>query len=339
MTDPGPPPVVYLLLGEDEFSISEFVADLRHKLGDPAAAEFNTNQLDGRSVNLEQIREIANSMPFLSRRRLVVLNNPLARVTTPKDREKFISMLERLPDTTALVLIEYKILTTKKERQDGRVHWLEKWAAAEPERAFMRFFSMPKGDALVEWIFNRAKALGGRVSRTAASTLAELVGEEPRLLDHEIQKLITYVNNSRPVEAEDVYLLTANTSQANIFRMVDALVDRDSRRAMGQLHRLLDEQEAISILGMVVRQFRMLIQAREIIEGGGSKADILRLLRIPPFVAESLYRQARGFSLQKLEEVYHDLLATDTSVKTGQAPGDLALELFVGSFTERSSAK
>jgi len=51
-------PVIYLLNGEDEFSIARFVDELERKLGDPATASMNTTRLDGSSLT-------SNSSPWL----------------------------------------------------------------------------------------------------------------------------------------------------------------------------------------------------------------------------------------------------------------------------------
>jgi DNA polymerase III delta subunit len=59
----------------------------------------------------------------------------------------------------------------------------------------------------------------------------------------------------------------------------------------------------------------------------------MRELKMHPYVADKLLIQARRFSLPDLEAEYHRLLDLDEAIKTGQMPGDLALETFVADFT------
>ena len=80
---------------------------------------------------------------------------------------------------------------------------------------------------------------------------------------------------------------------------------------------------------MVVRQFRLLIQAREILDGRGNKDDVARALHVHPFVAEKTTGQAGRFSMESLEYIYHKLLGIDEGVKTGQVTLDLALDTLV----------
>lgn len=326
-------PVVYLLHGDDEFAIAQFVASLEARVGDAATASMNITRLDGRTSDPGDAFSAAASMPFLANRRLVILSHPLARLSGKAAQGSFLEQLERVPASSALVLVEDKELTDPKDRRKGKIHWLEKWARAHPELAIQKAFSLPRGAAMTRWIQERARLAGGQFTPQAASLLVTLVGEEPRQVDQEIQKLLTYVNFRRPVEVDDVENLTADTAQGDIFAMVDALGNQQGHAALTMLHRLLEMQDPISIFGMVVRQFRLLLLAREVLDAGGQKGEVAQMLRIHPYVAEKVSEQARHFALAQLELLYHRLLDLDEDVKTGQMPADLVLDTFVATFT------
>jgi DNA polymerase-3 subunit delta len=328
-----PVPVIYLLHGEDEYAIAQFVSETEDRLGDAALAAMNVSRLDGRSFRMDDLLSMAGAMPFLAKRRIVVLANPIVQVNTPTARQKFLAQLEKIPSTTALLLVEPRSLTDEKDRKKGKLHWLERWAADHTDLVFMKNFPLPKGERLVSWIQERARAAGGQFTVQAAAALANLVGDDPRLADQEIGKLLAYANYSRSVEEDDVELLTADYGQGDIFTMVDALGNRDGRKAMGMLQRLLEHGDPFSIFGMVVRQFRLLLLAREVLDGGGGQADVAKALKIHPFVAEKVSAQARHFSLPVLESVYHRLLDMDEAIKTSQIEGDLALDTLVAALT------
>jgi len=42
-------PVVYILHGDDEYAIAQFLASIEEKMGDPASAQMNITRIDGRS--------------------------------------------------------------------------------------------------------------------------------------------------------------------------------------------------------------------------------------------------------------------------------------------------
>jgi DNA polymerase-3 subunit delta len=84
---------------------------------------------------------------------------------------------------------------------------------------------------------------------------------------------------------------------------------------------------------MVVRQFRLLIQAREILDGSGNKEEVARTLGVHPFVAEKTTQQAARFSMESLESIYRRLLHIDEGVKMSQVTLDLAMDTLVVELT------
>ncbi len=326
-------PVVYLLHGEDEYAIAQFVSEMETRLGDPVNAAMNITRLEGSDFNLNELLSIASAMPFLARRRLVILVEQLRRLASPAARDGFTEQLQKVPPTTALVIVEHHTLTSEADRRRGKIHWLEKWALGQGERVYLRNFPLPKGAMMVRRIQDQARQAGGQITPQAAELLSSLVDGDPRLADQEIQKLLAHVNYKRPVEPDDVELLTADLGQGDIFAMVDALGNQNGRVALSMLQRLLEQQDPISIFGMVVRQFRLLLLAREILDKGGNRGDVARRLRVPPFVADKLVVQARHFTIPALEAIYHRLLGIDEAIKTGKVPGDLALDTLVAALT------
>jgi DNA polymerase III delta subunit len=82
-------PVVYLLHGDDEFNIAQEVAKLEAKLGDDALREANTTSLDGHSFNIDDLVSVVSPMPFIAKRRVVILTHPLARLESKEAKAKF----------------------------------------------------------------------------------------------------------------------------------------------------------------------------------------------------------------------------------------------------------
>jgi DNA polymerase-3 subunit delta len=327
------PPVVYLLHGEDDFAIAQFVSEIEAKLGDAALAEMNTTRLDGKTFNLDELLSVAGAMPFLAKRRLVILSNPTSRIQGSTAQERFLTNLERIPATTALLLVEPRTLTEGRERKRGKQHWLERWAAAHPDFVYNREFPRLSGPELIKWIGRRAKQAGGQFTPQAGEMLAALVGDDPRCAEQEVHKLLAYVNYTRPVEPDDVALLTADIAhnRNDIFEMVKALALGDGRMAVALLHRLLEEQEPIAIFGMIVRQFRQLLQVRELLDADRG-SEIEPLLKIYGFQATALIAQARSFTLADLEAIYRRLLDVDLAMK-GEIDPVTALDTLIAALT------
>jgi DNA polymerase-3 subunit delta len=326
-------PVVYLFHGDDELAISESIAGLKSKLGDPASVELNLVSLDGRALSIEEFETASKSMPFLAERRLTILNHPLAYLNNESNRKRVLGFLEELPEENAVILAEYRPLLSVKERNLGKTHWLEKWGQKMGDKFYSKEFTLAKGPQLTGWILTRAKKSGGEFEPAAAGLLASLVGEDIRMADQEITKLLTYVNNDRPVSIEDIEQLTEAVQEGAIFEFVDALGNRNRKKAMDEYHRLLVDQDPQRVFGMIVRQFRLLLLSREILDQNGGEKEITQKLKTHPYVSGKIASQARQFSQSQLEGIYHRLLEIDSDLKTGVMSGDLSVDILIAEVT------
>jgi len=320
-------PAIYFLFGNDEFAITRKLKDFDSDFTDPTSADMNTARLDARSVNENDLNTAVNAMPFLAKRRLVLLANPSAKYNNSSTRKKFLEFLEKAPETTRIVMYELV------DPRDMEKHWLVKWAAKNEKMIQARAFMLPRLKDMTGWIVNEMKQQGGQIEPGAADMLKDMVGVDTRQAGMEIAKLLTYVNWARQVKVEDVEAVCIVTSQQSVFDFVDALSNGNGKSAQHLLHRLLETEDPFTLWGMMVRQFRLLIQAREIIDGRGNKEAMARALGVHPFVAEKTTSQAAHFSVETLEAIYHRLLKIDEGVKTGQVTLDLAMDTLVVELT------
>ncbi|MDR3576678.1 MAG: DNA polymerase III subunit delta [Anaerolineaceae bacterium] len=322
-------PVVYILHGDDTFAMTHFVEEFYNRMGDPSMADLNTTRLDGRLASDEDLRNAAFAIPFLAERRLVVLSNPLARLSAEGAQKRFIDILDSLPDTTALVLLVEDQMFRKKWDVMPEGHWLEKWVKQAGKRAFERECSLPRQTDMPGWIRRQAESMNGKFDMAAAVALANITANDTRLANQEIDKLLTYVDFKRPVEAEDVAELCGSGGQVDIFGLVDGIADGNASSAMRMLRGLLEELDSAIIFGMITRQFRLLLMTREILNERGNAETIQHELGQHPYVAGKLVKQAERFSMDRLETVYHRLLELDLAIKTSQMVPDLAIETFI----------
>lgn len=326
-----PSPTFYVFHGTDEFTRAETLADFKRRLGPPDTVDLNTTWLDGGKVTLAELRHACDAIPFMADRRLVIVEGLLARLASRREGEQSVSQrdylealcgyLVQLPETTRLVFVEDRVLPAD--------HPILRLAQRE-EQGYVKQFDPPKAQLLPRWVEERTRKHGGEIEPAAAQYLAALVGAELRLLDQEIAKLVIYVNGERPIAKGDVEVLVPYARQAIIFDLVDALGRRDGQTAARVLHGLLEAGEhPLGLLTMIVRQFRLLIQAKELGADGASSQDIARALGLHPFPARKLCDQAPHFTAPQLETVYRHLLEVDVGIKRGEIEAEVALDLLV----------
>ena len=309
-------PSVYLFYGDHRLAISETLKDMQEKLG--SAAEFNLQQFSGAHLDLEELQATCLAVPFLADRRLIVIHEAESVPKDKSSRARLELLLDQLPATSAVVFIENTDLSRPKLEQDyQRKSFFYQWATSNGERAYVRRFDRPRGPAFVSWLERRSE---GRIEPAAAQLLGLYLNEDPLLAEQELDKLLEFAAGDRSITIEDVQRLTPPSADVNVFAVVDELGAGPS--ALTQLQQLLDEQDPAYVFTMVVRQIRLLIQARDALDAG---RDPLQSMRVPAFVARKATTQAKRFTSSELRSMYRELQHLDVSAKRGNA--NYALDL------------
>jgi DNA polymerase III subunit delta len=317
----------YIFHGDNEHAQREELAKKQAEFGDPAMLSLNTTQFEA-NVSLTQLRQACDAMPFLADKRLVIVHNLLSgKADYVKELAAY---LPQMPETTRLFFLESsKLLAT---------HKLVKLAESN-DRGHVKLFERPKGAELEQWARQRVQSKGGKISPRALNALVINVGNDLQLLDNEIEKLVLYrMVDGRPIELEDVTLLCPHLAEANIFELVDALGQMNGRTAARLLQQKINEgAEPFALFAMFIRQFRLLIQVKELADQGEKPPAIAKTLRLHNFVAGKLHQQSQRFSMSQLEQIYARLLEIDVGIKTGRTEINTALELFTAGVTSPAS--
>lgn len=334
---PEDKPIVYLLRGDDRQAIETHLGNFFSSLGTPDLAEMNTTRLDMKSADINGLQSAALALPFLTERRMVIVEDalqPFMGRGKQALREEFLGLLDSLPATTALVMVVADQL--KYAYQQGTTwetlhsrHWFIEWVKSAGSKAMIIDCALPSESNMPSWIRNKAVELGGEFTNEAALMLRDYIGNNTQQALQEINKLLVFVNLERPVTAKDVEFLTVRDRQSDIFALVDAIGNRNAKIALEVMHILLEEMDFFPLFGMVIRQFRLLIQARELLDLGGNEALISESLGVPAFVAKKLSAQAGQFNLLALQAIYQHLLEIDLGEKTGGVPGEIALDMLI----------
>lgn len=337
--------MLILIHGPAELIRAEALADIASRVSpDPELASLNTVRLDGRAIGPGELENAADPLPFLAERRLVIVEGLLRRlagsgrravtpgepagddppVEAPQGQVKgFVAYLDRSPDSTDLVFLE------EDTAAGGPVlRRLRDLAAAG--KAAIILAEKPRKPDLPDWIRARARLRGVRLDPSAVADLAEFVGDELRQLDQELIKLGTFAGG-RTVSSSDVRRLVPATRQASVFEFADALGSRNAQAA-GRLmvHTLdVDGEQPLRLLGMIARQYRLLIQAKTLQARGVSQVEMSRLLNVQDWTTPRLLSQAGRHSLAQLEAAMERILAADESIKTGKMGDREAMDLLL----------
>lgn len=318
--------MIYVLFGADDFSLRGKLEDLKSGLGDEESLALNTTFFEAQQLTLSQLIGAIQAAPFLGSNRLVIVEGLLSRFEQKEARrdpdfgewQGLDDYASQMPSTTVLILIDGKIAKNNP--------LLKKVAPISEVQEFPQM----KGARLEQWIDSCVAKCGGRISPRAVRLLNELAGDNLWVLSSEIEKLCLYTRGRR-IEEEDVRQITTYAREANVFAMVDAVVEKRVPTAMQLLHQLSTEGMAPThLLFMLTRQLRLMVQARELDGRGLSLAERQKQLGVSPnYPIERLLKQSARYPMPRLIEIYQKLLETDVAIKTGKWQDKLALDLLV----------
>jgi len=324
--------MLYILYGQDDFSLNQAVKEIKAGLGDREMVATNTTNLEGQHLTLSELRNKCGAAPFLSSHRLVIVDGLLGRFEVKQSKprsgrgksgnglgewEGLASCIKQMPETTVLMLVDGEV--------KGQNPLLKKLSPL----AEVRTFPLLRGKDLKAWIRQRVKAEGGDITPQAVNLLAELIGGDLWAMNGEIQKLLLY-SRERPISEDDVRQLVSHVQEANIFALVDAVAEGRTELAQRILHRLYYEGVVPTyILTMITRQFRLIAQARDLGKGLSRLQIQDRLGLKSSYSLDKTLSQAKLYDFEGVKRAYDKLLETDLAIKTGIYSDKLALELLV----------
>lgn len=335
MTEEGPnrDATILLLHGEEQVGLQAALQEVIHSQSAGEMTDLNLTRLDGGKSSLSEVANHVQLLPLGAEGRLVIIRDPLKLVKSKEDQEKFIGLLDHLPPTTRLVLVVEDFQITRQGQKFWVVldkeRWFKAWLGENKEKVKAKEFINPSPREMAAWVIKTAEEMGAKLEEQAAFELTNAVGNDTLLANQELLKLQTYTAGERAITAEDVRLLVSPVGREDIFALADAIAEGNAKIALKLLEVSLQKQPVAMLFPMIVRQFRLLIVAAEIVSEGGTLQTVQHEMNIAEWLAQKYMRQARRFSLPELEGIYQRLAALDAQMKESHIPDELALEMFV----------
>ncbi len=333
--------LLYILTGQDDFSRSEALSEIKKGIGEATLSAANTTILNGEQLTLEQLRKVGETIPFLTEKRLVIIEGLLGRFETkgkpgrqPKTKlatkqqseyKQWANYLSNMPESTVVVLVDDGL-------KSSNPLFMELSGSAE-----VKSFPPLNKTKLRQWVEKGVEEAGGKISPEAAELLVQVVGSNLWTMRHEISKLVLFAS-CRPIEENDVRRLVSDVRQISVFSMVDAIFEFKTGTAGKLLQQLLDTGAVPAyLLVMLSRQIRMIARIKELQNQGKPESEIQsRLGLVSEFAFRKTLTQANRYPWERIREVYNKLLEADLSIKTGKYDGELALNILSTELCQRT---
>lgn len=311
------PSGVRVYYGNDAHRMDNDIEKLIERvLPDESTRSFNLERLDGSEVSASQVLVVARSLPFMAKRRVVVVREPAfftagARkkgLITAEEEEDLLSFCKS-PNPDALLIFRY---TT----EDAPGAYLKKIINATDAVHCVQ----PKGREVAPWLRAEAKKMGKSFTPQAMAMMEELAPQDGTLLlSNELEKLTLYLKESEDIliTEEAVAAIVTPTPSRTIFNLLDAVVAGKTRDALAAYRDCLYlGTKSPQVLRQLVDTAKRLLVVQSMLADGQGLGTIKDTLKRHEFYVKKLMGQAQRVPTEAVSEMFTYLVACDVKSKS-----------------------
>lgn len=312
---------VYLLYGEEAYLKKQYKEKLRNAILSPDDT-MNYAYYEGKGINVNEVIDLAETLPFFADCRLIIMEDTgLFKSASPE----LADYLKEMPNTTFMIFIESEV--DKRNKLYKAVQ--NKGRAVELGRQ--------DETTLIRWVAGSIKREGKQVSESTVRHFLAKVGTDMENIQKEMEKLFCYAMDKDSITVEDVETICTTQITNQIFDMVNAVADKQQKKALQYYYDLLALKEPpMRILFLLARQFKLLLEVKDMDHKGYGRKEIAEKAGLSPFVVGKYQTQAKAFQMKELRSIIEDSVETEEYVKTGRLTDTLAVELFIVRYSSQN---
>ncbi len=281
--------------------------------------------LDGPAPEVEQLIMAAGTISFFGTRRVVCLPELDPAAYSEKDFEAFTDTVASVENAVLVLGSVFEGDRSGKPRPGKRAQRL---IAQCRKQGYAEELTKPGPAGLRQMMTDRAAAQGASLTEPASAALLERCGEDPYLLENEVDKLAARAGYGTITPAM-VAEMGVVSLDADVFEMVRMVTDKNTAGACKKLQVLLRmQQEPIAITAALISSYIDLYRVKlgqqnkknysAVFKDFGYRGSDYRLKRSS--------QTAAGYSLPQLKRCLTILLELDQSLKSQPVSPQILME-------------
>jgi DNA polymerase-3 subunit delta len=334
------PEYVIVIAGKEQTLVNDKCTEIVDKLMPTEERTTGLWVADADKVTISEVLDEVRTLPFLTKRRVVVLRNATKFLSAkgnedeedkqkepeeqavaggPSNREILEKYFES-PCPTGILIITVtswpkNTRLAKKLPAIGKLIEVESPKAPELKRLLIAYTQ---------------DTYAKRLDYGTADLLVELAGDDITRLKTEIDKLAAYTANEKAITAEHVEALVGYNRMFNAFAVIDACLQKKSAEAVERLRKMFaeDKNADYTTVGAFAYHFRNLFTAKKLLQEGYNEYEAAGRARMF-YNKEAKLAQLRRLTIKQIGDQLKQLAEIDHAIKTGQAQPRIAIEQFV----------
>lgn len=325
----GALPIVVLLWGDDAGMIRQAATQVKEAvakqtgldLNDPFAVEnFGLSDI---TADESKLGDAAMTLSFTAPHRLITLSgvSGTERADEIKALTGIVQDVLKLPLQGVTLVLPIPGHLDKKHALVKAVEGFEKGLA-------VRFFADTARD-LAGFIGAELTRLGAQATREATDMLASNLGADREVARRELEKLVCYAGEERPITAEHVQASLCGATPSGVFILAEAVLTQNPIMIERQLAQLLEQGEDLNgALMLTLGEFKKLAAAKALKAQGESDETILTQCgkgMVPPSAKQAFLSAVRRYPEQRLKQIPERALEVLTMARSGLLPAEHVL--------------
>ncbi|MDH6445844.1 DNA polymerase-3 subunit delta [Paenibacillus sp. PastF-4] len=317
---------LYVLYGSEKFRMNEFTALLEEQLIAKEDRDFAVIPFDLSETPVQAVVEEAETVPFMVERKLLLVRDA-SLFTAGKENAKLEHRIDLLSDYLQHP-VDFSVIVfmVNNDKLDERKKIVKTVKSVGTVLAFN-----PLGaEELLRWVEKGIRERGCVMAPGTAEILITNAGTGLQGLSAEMDKLCLFAGKGGTVDAGAVESLVHRGTEQNVFTLVEDIANLRLDKALDTLYELLKQrEEPIKIAALVARQFRIILQVKDLSAHSYSQGQIASQIGLHPYAVKLAGEQAHKFSSERLRQILSALADLDYKMKTGAIDKVLGLELFM----------
>ncbi len=311
---------LYIFSGEEYYLIKLMIEKLKEQV---VLSEIDYYYSDDKFVEYKDLYSAVSLFPFISTRRIVVVNNAdyiFSSKWTDKQRDSFLRYHDK-NDTLTSILIVNKLDLRKKSVK-----------TAKNIGKFVSFGRL-EGDDYKNFIVKSLNAMGYKIKSDALRTYIKnsdyLLKDSKMNLFQVIKDLevITSSCNDNVVDIHDVKLFINSTLDNNLWKWRESVILGDIKFAITEMNKLVKSgQHPILLCYMVSRLLSEMLNIKLLSNAGYSTKEIADMTKSKEFAIRNAIKLVKSIGDKSIIKMLKIVLEADDNMKVGGVDHELALE-------------
>lgn len=307
---------IYLFYGQETYLIEEAIEKIFRLLVDPNFKDFNYKLIYADEESPSVIIDEAKTLPFMGTKKILVIKN-IDKVKK-EDNEAFTDYCLS-PSPSSCVIFTGEVIDRRRKF----------FQVVSNGGIVVRFGSLSDKD-LNSWIKKKLEGYNFKISEEALSYLKNFIGNDLRIINNELEKVVSFVGERSEIRLEDIEAVSGDIHFRSIFELSLSIGWKKEEDALRLINKILLQGESpLKILGLISYQIRSIMLTKFYLKKRYSLMEISKALGIPQAFLKEYVKQSKIFHFGELRSHLKELLNIDIQLKSSRLSPKILLESLI----------